>query len=89
MTYFKDLFHRLGFSWRWILAQFVGILLFLVIGLAWTRLPEKHWWQVALSMLIPVLLAISILGSHDPDLRDKLRAFRAEQTARVLGEKLP
>jgi 5-(carboxyamino)imidazole ribonucleotide mutase len=35
------------------------------------------------------LLAISILGSHDPDLRDKLRAFRAEQTARVLGEKLP
>ena len=61
MTYFKDLFHRLGFSWRWILAQFVGILLFLVIGLAWTRLPEKHWWQVALSMLIPVLLAISIL----------------------------
>lgn len=61
MNYFKDLFHRLRLSWRWILAQFAGIALFIVVGLAWTRLPEKHLWQVAPSLLIPVLLAISIL----------------------------
>ena len=61
MNYFKDLFHRLRLSWRWVLAQFVGIALFIAVGLAWTRLPEKHVWQVVLSLLIPVLLAISIL----------------------------
>ncbi|MCP2937285.1 AIR carboxylase family protein, partial [Salmonella enterica subsp. enterica serovar Typhimurium] len=27
------------------------------------------------------LLAVAILANHDPELRDKLRAFRAEQTA--------
>ena len=58
MNYLKDLFHRLRLSWRWVLAQFVGIALFFAVGLAWTRLPEKHLWQVALSPLIPVLLAI-------------------------------
>ena len=32
------------------------------------------------------LLAIAILSTHRPDLREKLRAFRAEQTQKVLGE---
>jgi 5-(carboxyamino)imidazole ribonucleotide mutase len=35
------------------------------------------------------LLAIAILANHRPELRDKLRRFRAEQTERVLGETLP
>jgi 5-(carboxyamino)imidazole ribonucleotide mutase len=35
------------------------------------------------------LLAVAILANQRPDLRDKLRQFRAEQTQRVLGEKLP
>ncbi len=61
MSYFVDLIRRLRLSWRWALAQFVGVALFVLVGLAWTRLPEKHWWQVALSLLIPVLLAISLL----------------------------
>jgi 5-(carboxyamino)imidazole ribonucleotide mutase len=30
------------------------------------------------------LLAVAILATHRPDLRDKLRAFRREQTERVL-----
>jgi len=34
------------------------------------------------------LLAIAILAVHDAALRDKLVAYRAEQTARVLGEDL-
>jgi 5-(carboxyamino)imidazole ribonucleotide mutase len=34
------------------------------------------------------LLAIAILSTHRPDLREKLRAFRAEQTQKVLGDKL-
>jgi hypothetical protein len=61
VSYFKDLFHRLRLGWRWIAAQFGGTLLLLLLGMAWTRLPDKHGWQVALSLLIPVLLVISVL----------------------------
>jgi 5-(carboxyamino)imidazole ribonucleotide mutase len=35
------------------------------------------------------LLAIAILAGTDPVLRDKLRAFREEQTAKVRGDSLP
>jgi len=35
------------------------------------------------------LLAVAILATHRPELRDKLHRFRAEQTQRVLGETLP
>jgi len=57
----KDLFRRLRLGWRWVAAQFVVTALLLLAGLAWTRLPDKHGWQVALSLLVPVLLAISAL----------------------------
>jgi 5-(carboxyamino)imidazole ribonucleotide mutase len=35
------------------------------------------------------LLAIAILAHEDPALREKLRAFRADQTKKVLDERLP
>jgi 5-(carboxyamino)imidazole ribonucleotide mutase len=35
------------------------------------------------------LLAVAILGCSRPELRDKLRRFRAEQASRVLAETLP
>jgi 5-(carboxyamino)imidazole ribonucleotide mutase len=35
------------------------------------------------------LLAIGILAASRPDLREKLRQYRQEQTQRVLGESLP
>ena len=35
------------------------------------------------------LLAVAILGTSRPDLRDKLRAYRAEQTAKVREDRLP
>src|ERR1700680_2363368 len=35
------------------------------------------------------LLAIAMLANHDPVLREKLRAFRQEQAARVRSEELP
>ena len=34
------------------------------------------------------LLAVAILANHDPALREKLRAFREEQAARVRSEEL-
>lgn len=35
------------------------------------------------------LLAIAILANHRPELREKLRQFRAEQTQKVLSQTLP
>lgn len=61
MNLFKDLFHRLRLSWGWVIAQFIGILLLILVGIAWTRLPEKHLWQVALSLLVPLLILASML----------------------------
>jgi hypothetical protein len=58
---FRDLFRRLRLSRHWVAAQFGVTLLLILVGLAWTRLPEKHLWQVALSLILPLLLAISAL----------------------------
>ena len=38
---------------------------------------------------LDALLAVAILANKRPELREKLRAFREEQTARVLAEGLP
>jgi hypothetical protein len=58
---FNDLFIRLRGARRWVAAQFGVTLLLILLGLGWTRLPDKHGWQVVLSLLLPVLLAISAL----------------------------
>jgi hypothetical protein len=57
----KDLLERLRAARWWLLAQFAGTAALLLLGLLWTRLPEKHLWQVLLSLLLPALLAISVL----------------------------
>jgi hypothetical protein len=58
---FVDLFRRIRSSLGWVGAQFGLTLLLMLVGLAWTRLPDKHVWQVALTLLVPLLLAISVL----------------------------
>jgi hypothetical protein len=60
-SYRKDLLGRLRQSRRWIAAQFALTALLILVGLAWTRLPDKHIWQVALSLLLPLAMAVSIL----------------------------
>jgi hypothetical protein len=55
------LFGRLWTARRWVVGQFAGTLLLILAALAWTRLPDRHGWQVALSLLIPLLLLISAL----------------------------
>lgn len=61
MNLFKDLFHRLRQSVGWVIALFGGTLLLVLIGIAWTRLPDKHVWQVALSLLLPLMLLAAAL----------------------------
>ena len=59
--YWNDLTSRLRVARGWVAGQFGGMMLLILATLAWTRLPDKHVWQVALSLLIPVLLAICVL----------------------------
>jgi hypothetical protein len=79
---FRDLFCRLLQSRRWIAAQFGLTLLLILIGLAWMRLPEKHVWQVLLSLLLPLLVAISALELQ----AGTMRSFANDDGKRV---KLP
>ncbi len=61
MAHFKDLSVRLRRARWWVVAQIGGTLVLIAVGLGWTRLPDKYFVQVALSLLIPLLLAISAL----------------------------
>lgn len=61
MTKVKDLLKRLGRARVWAGLQFGLTLVLLAVGVLWTRLPDKHWWQVGLTLLIPVLLIVSLL----------------------------
>jgi len=61
MSYINDLFYRLRRSWIWVVLQFTLTLVLIVVGYGWTRIGEKNWWQVALTLLVPLFLAISLL----------------------------
>jgi hypothetical protein len=61
VSYFNDLVFRLRRSWVWVALQFGLTLALILVGLAWTRIPEKHWWQVVFTLLVPALLVISLL----------------------------
>ena len=54
-------FQRLRFARLWIVLQFVLTLILTLAALAWTRLPDKHAWQVTLTLLIPLLLLLCVL----------------------------
>jgi len=58
---FKSLFHRLANARRWVVLQFVLTPVLILAGIAWTRLPDKHLWQVALDLLLPLLLVVCAL----------------------------
>jgi hypothetical protein len=60
MTLYRELDYRLRRSVGWVAAQFWLTLLLILLGLAWTRLPDKHAWQVAITLIVPLLLAISL-----------------------------
>lgn len=60
-SYGMDLWRRLRRARVWVGLQFGLTLALILLGLGWTRLPEKHWWQVGLSLLIPLVLTISAL----------------------------
>lgn len=57
----KDLFGRLRASLGWVAAQFWATLLIVLVGVLWTRVPERHVWQVGLTLLLPLLMLAATL----------------------------
>ncbi len=63
MSDFKEMFRRVGRAWGWTAAQFWATLLIVLVGVGWTRVPDRHVWQVGLTFLLPlvILAAASVL----------------------------
>jgi hypothetical protein len=61
MILLRDFLRRLRHGWIWAGLQFVLTALLILLGIAWTRLPDKQLWQVALTLLLPLLLLVSAL----------------------------
>lgn len=80
MSSFANMVRRLRRSWGWVVAQFGGTLVLLLVALAWTRLPDRHVWQVALTLLLALLLGISVLELE----AGTARAFADDDGRRVL-----
>lgn len=79
MNYCKDLIRRLRGGIGWVAAQYVLTLVLVALGLAWTRLPDKHVWQVALTLIVPLLLMISVLELE----AGTMRAFADDDGCRL------
>lgn len=69
MNPFRDLYHCLRHSLSWVAAQYWVTLVIFGIGVAWTRLPDQYWWQIALSLLIPALLIVVLLALEAATMR--------------------
>jgi hypothetical protein len=76
---FTDLFRRLRSKPAWVAAQFWATLLLVLAGVAWTRLPDKHAWQVLLSLLVPLLMVIATLALE----AGTMRALADDDSKRV------
>jgi len=75
----NDLFRRLTRAWRWVTAQVVLTMLLLLFFVAWTRLPDRHVWQVMLDLVVPLLLVVSMLELQ----AGTVRAFADDDGKRV------
>jgi hypothetical protein len=79
MTNAATLFNRLSHARLWIVLQFVLTAALILAGIGWTRLPDKHLWQVALDLLIPLVLVICALELQ----AGTVRAFADKDDRRV------
>jgi len=75
----REMLDRLGRAWGWVVGQFGGVLGLVLLELAWTRLPDKHGWQVALTLIVPLLLVLSMLELQAAT----MRALAADDGHRV------
>jgi len=84
----SDLGRRLRASLGWVAAQYWATVLIVLAGIGWTRLPDKHVWQVGLTLLIPLVLLAAFLlleaGTMRGLVRDEERRVRTVYGALTL-----
>lgn len=69
---------RLFRAWPWALLQLAGVPLLIACGIIWTRIPEAHAYQVAITLLLPVVIAAAFLALQAATVRALLRPRAAE-----------
>ncbi|MFZ0396267.1 MAG: hypothetical protein WCF17_00140 [Terracidiphilus sp.] len=79
----RDGMARLKRAWGWVVAQFIGMALLIALGLVWTRIPEKHGWQVALTFVLPAATIAGFLVLQAGTQRAWLRREPVETTVEV------
>jgi hypothetical protein len=79
MSTLRDLLRRLRASLGWVEAQFWATLLIVLAGVIWTRVPERHAWQVGLTLLLPLLMLAAVLVLE----AGTMRAFLQRDERRV------
>jgi hypothetical protein len=62
MRYCREILKRLVRAWGWTTAQFGGTLILILVGLAWTRIPDKTGFDVALTLILSAVLIAAALA---------------------------
>jgi hypothetical protein len=75
----RNLFRTLLRARVWVALQFGLTPLLILLGMAWARLPDKHIWQIALLLLLPLILSVSALELQ----AGTVRAFAEDDGRRV------
>jgi hypothetical protein len=82
-VFIGDWLARLRHAWVWIVLQFAGVALLIALGLLWTRIPDKHVWQVLLTLLMPLMLLAGFVWLQAGTFRGFLHPARSEGTPRI------
>jgi hypothetical protein len=83
MSTLNDFHSRLRTNPGWVSAQFWATLLIVLAGVGWTRVSERHWWQVGLTLLLPLLMLAAALALEAGTMRGLLQ--KDERRARFAG----
>lgn len=78
-----DWLRRVRHAWVWILLQFIGAPLLIALGLLWTRIPEKHVWQVLLTLAVPLILMAAFVCLQAGTFRGFLRPEQPDEARRI------
>jgi hypothetical protein len=73
VNYLTETLRRVAQTKGWVAAQFWATLAVLLAGVVWTRVPEKHLWQVGLTILLPLLMLAAVLALEAGTMRGLVR----------------
>src|SRR5579864_2160201 len=79
----RDWLGRVRRAWMWIVLQFAGLAVLIALGLLWTRIPEKHVWQVLLTLLVPLILMAALVCLQAGTFRGFLRPEQPDGARRI------